>query len=63
MRLCCQEQLFSNTIKQVRKHGKKPGLPVCDLVKRDFTASAINELWSTDITEHPKTFSSPVCWQ
>lgn len=23
-----------------------------DLVNRDFTASSINELWLTDITEH-----------
>lgn len=61
-RLCSQEQLFSHTIKRARKHGKKPGPPVCDdLVKRDFTASSINELWLTDIppqaggapTEHP----------
>nr|BFF05877.1 hypothetical protein GCM10023233_08460 [Brevibacterium otitidis] len=52
-RLCSQEQLFSHTIKRPRKHGKKPGPPVCDdLVKRDFTASSINELWLTDITEH-----------
>lgn len=24
-----------------------------DLVERDFTAAAANELWLTDITEHP----------
>jgi transposase InsO family protein len=24
-----------------------------DLVRRDFTAAAPNELWLTDITEHP----------
>lgn len=52
-RLCSQQELFSNTIKRARKHGKKPGPPVCDdLVKRDFTAKAINELWLTDVTEH-----------
>lgn len=49
-RLCSQQQLFSHTLKRARKHGKKPGPPVCDdLVKRDFTANSINELWLTDI--------------
>jgi putative transposase len=34
--------------------GKKPGPPAHDdLVLRKFTASAPNELWLTDITEHP----------
>lgn len=52
-RLCSQQELFSHTIKRARKRGKKPGPPVCDdLVKRDFTARQINELWLTDITEH-----------
>ncbi|MGO3180151.1 MAG: IS3 family transposase, partial [Brevibacterium linens] len=52
-RLCSQQQLFSHTIKRARKHGKKPGPPVCDdLVERDFTAKAINELWLTDIVRH-----------
>ena len=52
-RLCSQQELFSHTIKRARKHGKKPGPPVCDdLVERDFSSSAINELWLTDITEH-----------
>lgn len=32
----------------------KPGPPVHDdLVERDFAAAAPNELWPTDITEHP----------
>lgn len=31
----------------------RPGPPVHDgLVRRDFTANAVNELWLTDITEH-----------
>ncbi len=52
-RLCSQQQLSSLTIKRARKHGKKPGPPVCDdLVERDFTATVINELWLTDMTEH-----------
>lgn len=33
--------------------GSKPGTPAHDdLVRRDFTATAPNELWLTDITEH-----------
>jgi putative transposase len=39
-----------------RKRGlnRRPGPPVHDdLVERDFTASAPNQLWLTDITEHP----------
>jgi len=40
--------------KKRSKNGKKPGPPAHDdLVNRDFTASAPNELWLTDITEHP----------
>ena len=35
------------------KNGKRPGPPVHDdLVRRDFTADDVNELWLTDITEH-----------
>ena len=35
------------------KNGKKPGPPVHDdLVERDFTADAPNQLWLADITEH-----------
>ena len=52
-RLCSQAGLVSA---HSRKRGrwKKPGPPVHDdLVERDFTASAANRLWLTDITEHP----------
>ncbi|MCT1922815.1 IS3 family transposase, partial [Brevibacterium luteolum] len=52
-RLCSRQGLFSHTVKRARKRGQKPGPPVCDdLVERDFTAQAVNELWLTDITEH-----------
>jgi transposase InsO family protein len=38
------------------KSGKRPGSPAHDdLMRRDFTAAAPNELWLTDITEHPTT--------
>jgi len=51
-RLCTQQRLWSV---HSRKRGlnRKPGPPVHDdLVLRDFTAAAPNELWLTDITEH-----------
>lgn len=39
--------------KPKRSKGSKPGTPAHDdLVRRDFTATAPNELWLTDITEH-----------
>ena len=51
-RLCTMARLWSV---HSRKRGRfrKPGPPVHDdLVHRDFTAEAPNELWLTDITEH-----------
>lgn len=54
-RLCRDQQIWSTTTKQGRKHGAKtPGPAVHDdLVRRDFTAPAPNVVWLTDITEHP----------
>jgi len=52
-RLCTQERIFSS---HSRKRGlnRKPGPPVHDdLVVRQFHAEGVNELWLTDITEHP----------
>lgn len=52
-RLCSQQRIFSATVRRAKRHGKKPGPPVCDdLLQRDFTARGINEKWLTDITEH-----------
>lgn len=51
-RLCSSQRIWSVFAK---KHGltRKAGPPVHDdLVKRDFTATAPNQLWLTDITEH-----------
>jgi putative transposase len=51
-RLCTSQRLWSV---HSRKRGlnRKPGPPIHDdLVLRDFTASAPNVLWLTDITEH-----------
>jgi putative transposase len=52
-RLCTLARIFSNHAKK-RGTGRAPGPPVHDdLVERQFTAAGPNELWLTDITEHP----------
>lgn len=52
-KLCSQLGWWSAFGKKRGKNGKKPGPPVHDdLVRRDFTADAANELWLADITEH-----------
>jgi putative transposase len=54
-RLCSQQRIFSN---HAHKRGlrRTPGPPVHDdLVERQFTAAAPDQLWLTDITEHPTT--------
>ena len=52
-RLCSAQRLWSAHAKK-RGRWRIPGPPVHDdLVERDFTASAPNVLWLTDITEHP----------
>lgn len=51
-RLCSSQRIWSVFAKK-RGLNRKAGPPVHDdLVGRDFTASAPNELWLTDITEH-----------
>nr|WP_238153667.1 IS3 family transposase [Streptomyces xinghaiensis] len=53
-RICRDNAWWSVFGKKRSKNGKRPGPPVHDdLVRRDFTANAVNELWLTDITEHP----------
>ena len=52
-RLCRDHGIWSVFSKK-RGLNRKPGPPVHDdLVERDFTAASPNELWLTDITEHP----------
>jgi transposase InsO family protein len=52
-RLCRDHGIWSVFSKK-RGLNRKTGPPVHeDLVERDFTAAAANELWLTDITEHP----------
>lgn len=54
-RLCSQQRIFSTTVRKGRRgSGKTPGPAVHDdHVQRDFTANRVDELWLTDITEHP----------
>lgn len=52
-RICSDNGWWSAFGKKRGKNGKRPGPPVHDdLVKRNFTAEAPNQLWLTDITEH-----------
>jgi putative transposase len=52
-RLCSQQQLWSVFAKR-RGLTRKAGPPVHDdLVDREFSAPATNQVWLTDITEHP----------
>lgn len=52
-RLCSQQGMWSVIVRR-RGAGRRPGPAVHDdQVERDFTATAPNRLWLTDITEHP----------
>ncbi len=52
-RLCSQQRIWSVFAKK-RGLNRKAGPPVHDdLVDRQFTATAPNTIWLTDITEHP----------
>jgi putative transposase len=52
-RLCTLQKLWSVHARR-RGRQRRPGPPVHDdLVRREFTADRPNELWLTDITEHP----------
>ena len=64
-RICAANSWWSVFGKKRGKNGKG-GPPVHDdLVARDFTAEAPNQLWLTDITEHPtgEGKALPVCDQ
>ena len=53
-RLCSDNGWWSTFGTKRAKNGKKPGPPAHDdLVRRDFTATGPNQVWLTDITEHP----------
>lgn len=52
-RICRDHQWWSRFGKPKRHKGSKPGTPSHDdLVRRNFTAEAPNELWVADLTEH-----------
>ncbi len=52
-RICSENHWWSAFGKKKARSGKRPGPPVHDdLVNRDFSAEAPNELWLGDITEH-----------
>lgn len=52
-RICRDNQWWSVFGKPKRAKTSKPGTPAHDdLVRRDFTATAPNELWLCDLTEH-----------
>ncbi|MBC9958335.1 DDE-type integrase/transposase/recombinase, partial [Yimella sp. cx-51] len=61
-RICSSKQWWSAFGKRPGRHGKRPGPPVHDdllavtdqqgVVRHEFTATAPNQVWLTDITEH-----------
>ena len=56
-RICSANGWWSSFGKRRSKKRPKPGAPAHDdLVRRHFSADAPNELWLTDITEHPTTW-------
>lgn len=62
-RLCSQQKIWSTTVRKGRRgSGKRPGPAVFDdHVQRDFTATAPNLTWVTDITEHPTAEGKVYC--
>ena len=62
-RLCSQQKLWSATVRKGRRgSGKTPGPAVHDdHVQRDFTAQRPDQVWVTDITEHPTAQGKLYC--
>ena len=61
-RICRDNGWWSVFGKPRRGKASKPGTPSHDdLVRRDFTASAPNQLWLSDITEHRTTEGTLYC--
>ena len=61
--VCSQQKIWSTTVRKGRRgSGKRPGPAVFDdHVQRDFTATAPNLKWLTDITEHPTDEGKVYC--
>jgi len=62
-RVCREHKIWSTTSRKGRKgSGKRPGPAVHDdLVKRVFTAASLDQVWLTDITEHPTSEGKVYC--
>lgn len=62
-RLCSEHRVWSTTVKKGRSNGKgRPGPAVHDdLVERNFTADHPDQIWLTDITEHPTAEGKIYC--
>ena len=62
-RLCSQQKLWSTTVRKGRRGaGKTPGPAVHDdHVQRNFTAQRTDQVWVTDITEHPTAEGKLYC--
>ncbi|WP_438940570.1 IS3 family transposase [Geodermatophilus maliterrae] len=62
-RLCSQQKLWSTTVRIGRRGaGKTPGPAVHDdHVQRNFSADRPDQLWVTDITEHPTAEGKLYC--
>lgn len=62
-RLCSQQGLWSATVRKGRRGaGKSPGPAVHDdHVQRNFTAAEPDQVWVTDITEHPTAEGKLYC--
>jgi putative transposase len=53
-RLCSLQKVASSILRKRRGSGKPPGPPVHnDHVNRIFHADGIDQIWLTDISEHP----------
>jgi putative transposase len=53
-RLCALQRIASSILRKRRGSGKTPGPPVHDdHVNRDFHAETPDQIWLTDISEHP----------
>jgi putative transposase len=61
-RLCRDQRLWSTTTRKGRRGKGRPGPAVHDdLVQRDFTAQRPDQVWLTDITEHPTSEGKLYC--
>src|SRR5215211_7509784 len=62
-RLCSEQKLWSTTVRKGRRGaGKTPGPAVHDdHVQRQFSAQRPDQVWVTDITEHPTAEGKLYC--